>query len=64
MSILHYQQLLEQLARTSARMQQTKTALSLISLNTLRVAGGWGEAGRERVVGLMTLGKVCAMGVL
>ena len=39
--------------------RETNHKRLLISQNKLRVAGG--EWGRERVVGLWTLGKVCAM---
>ena len=39
--------------------RETNHKRLLISQNKLRVAGG--EAGREREVGLWTLGKVCAM---
>ena len=39
--------------------RETNHKRHLISQNKLRTAGG--EVGRERVVGLWTLGKVCAM---
>ena len=40
--------------------RETNHKRLLISQNKLRVAGGV-ENGRERVVGLWTLGRVCAM---